>query len=59
MRLLMSLAVVVPVLVLETSSLSADADTQKLHTLEGELRVHPKYLYNYYVVFGDGQKCAN
>src|SRR4029079_13368485 len=26
--------------------------------LEGELNVHPKYLYRYYLVFGDGQKCA-
>ena len=27
--------------------------------LEGILRVHPKFLYKYYIVgFGDGQKCA-
>ena len=30
----------------------------KLWTLEGELKVHPKYLYRYYLVLGDGQKCA-
>lgn len=30
----------------------------KLWPLEGELKVHPKYLYRYYLVFGDGQKCA-
>jgi hypothetical protein len=29
----------------------------QLSTLEGELKVHPKYLYRYYLVFGD-QKCA-
>ncbi len=28
-------------------------------TLEGTLRVHPKFLYKYYIDgFGDGQKCA-
>jgi hypothetical protein len=27
-------------------------------SLEGELKVHPKFLYRYYIVFGDGQKCA-
>jgi hypothetical protein len=30
----------------------------KLWTLEGELKVHPKYIYRYYLQFGDGQKCA-
>ena len=30
----------------------------KLWDLEGELKVHPKYLYRYYLVFGDGQRCA-
>jgi hypothetical protein len=30
----------------------------KLWTLEGELKVHPKYLYRYYLVLGDGQQCA-
>jgi hypothetical protein len=30
----------------------------KLWPLEGELNVHPKYLYRYYLVLGDGQKCA-
>lgn len=33
-------------------------DRPRLHPLEGVLMVHPKYLYRYYVVFGDGQKCA-
>ena len=58
MRFLISLALVASVLVLETSSHAADSNTNNLHTLEGELRVHPKYLYKYYLVFGDGQKCA-
>lgn len=30
----------------------------QLWTLEGELKVHPKYVYRYYLTFGDGQKCA-
>jgi hypothetical protein len=30
----------------------------QLHPLEGELRIHPKYLYRYYLFFGDGQTCA-
>lgn len=58
MRFLIFLAFVASVFALKTSSLSADVSTEKLHVLEGELRVHPKDLYKYYVVFGDGQKCA-
>jgi len=27
-------------------------------TLEGELKVHPKFLYRYYIVLLDRQKCA-
>jgi hypothetical protein len=30
----------------------------KLWPLEGELKVHPKYLYRYYLVLADGQRCA-
>jgi hypothetical protein len=30
----------------------------KLWTLEGELKVHPKYIYRYYLILGDGQTCA-
>lgn len=30
----------------------------KLWTLEGELRVHPKFIYRYYLLLLDGQKCA-
>lgn len=30
----------------------------KMWTLEGELKVHPKYLYRYYLVLGNGQTCA-
>lgn len=30
----------------------------KLWTLEGELKVHPKFFYRYYLVLVDGQKCA-
>jgi hypothetical protein len=30
----------------------------KLWTLQGELKVHPKFIYRYYIVLLDGQKCA-
>jgi hypothetical protein len=30
----------------------------KLWTLEGGLKIHPKYLYRYYLVLGNGQMCA-
>ena len=30
----------------------------KLWTLEGELKVHPKFIYRYYIVLLDGQKCG-
>jgi hypothetical protein len=30
----------------------------KLWTLEGELKAHPKYIYRYYLVYGDRQHCA-
>jgi len=37
---------------------AGDEKAPKLWTLEGELKVHPKYLYRYYLVLGDGAKCA-
>ena len=37
---------------------AGDEKAPKLWTLEGELKVHPKYLYRYYLVLGDGQRCA-
>jgi hypothetical protein len=33
-------------------------DAPRLWPLEGELKINPKYLYRYYLVYGDGQKCA-
>jgi hypothetical protein len=30
----------------------------KLWTLEGELKVHAKFVYRYYIMLLDGQKCA-
>jgi hypothetical protein len=30
----------------------------KLWTLEGEVKIHPKFIYRYYIVLLDGQKCA-
>ena len=35
-----------------------EPETPKLWPLEGELKVHPKFIYRYYLTFGDGQKCA-
>lgn len=32
--------------------------TQKLWPLEGELKVHPKFVYQYYLMLGDGQTCG-
>ena len=37
---------------------AGDEKAPKLWTLEGELKVHPKYLYRYYLVLGDGAKCG-
>lgn len=35
-----------------------DETTIKLSTLEGVLRIHPKFLYKYYIVAYGGQTCA-
>ena len=35
-----------------------ESNGPKLWTLEGELKAHPKFLYRYYLVLLDGQKCA-
>jgi hypothetical protein len=50
-------------LVAGTAALGATAAGEepkaaKLWTLEGELKVHPKYLYRSYLMLGDGQTCA-
>ena len=50
-------AVVMGTSVLGTTTLGNDPEDGKLWTLEGELKVHPKYIYRFYLVFGD-QKCA-
>ena len=52
------LALVISTLVGGVSPSVADADGEKQHLLEGEVRIHPKYLYKYYLAFGDGQTCA-
>jgi hypothetical protein len=51
-------AVVVGTAVLNATASGDEPKAPKLWTLEGELQVHPKYLYRYYLVLGDGQKCA-
>lgn len=35
-----------------------EPNAPRLWTLEGELKAHPKFLYRYYLVLLDGQKCA-
>ncbi len=35
-----------------------EAKATKLWTLEGQLGVHPKFVYRYYLMLLDGQKCA-
>jgi len=51
-------AVVVGSAVLGGRAAGNEPKAPKLWTLEGELKVHPKYIYRYYLVLGDGQKCA-
>ncbi len=35
-----------------------EPEAAKLWPLEGELKVHPKFLYRYYLEYGHGQICA-
>jgi hypothetical protein len=51
-------AVVISTAVLGVTAAGDEPKEPKLWTLEGELKAHPKYIYRYYLVFGDGQKCA-
>ncbi|WP_162667924.1 hypothetical protein [Gemmata massiliana] len=51
-------AVALGAAILDGTALGNEPKAPKLWTLEGELKVHPKYIYRYYLVFGDGQKCA-
>jgi len=37
---------------------SVDADADKPHTLQGILRIHPKFLYKHYLAMLDGAKCG-
>ena len=52
-------AVVVGTLVLRGTTAGDELRAPKMWTLEGELKVHPKFLYRYYLVLlGAGQICA-
>jgi hypothetical protein len=44
--------------VLGSTAAGDEPKAPKLWPLEGELKAHPKYLYRYYLVLGDGQKCG-
>lgn len=43
---------------LNVPAVSDEPNALKLWTLEGELKVHSKFIYRYYVELLDGQKCA-
>jgi hypothetical protein len=51
-------AVAVGTAVVGAAAAGDDPKAPKLWTLEGEVKVHPKYLYRYYLVLGNGQMCA-
>lgn len=51
-------AMAVGVAVIGGTASSNEVNASKLWTLEGELKVHPKFLYRYYVEILNGQKCA-
>jgi hypothetical protein len=51
-------AVMVGAAVLSRAAVGNEPKAPQRWTLEGELKVHPKYIYRYYLVLGDGQKCA-
>ncbi|MEJ7592159.1 MAG: hypothetical protein WKF77_11465 [Planctomycetaceae bacterium] len=51
-------AVVVGTDVLGGTASGKEPKATKLWTLEGELNIHPKFIYRYYIVLLDGQKCA-
>jgi hypothetical protein len=51
-------AVVVGTAALGGTAAGDEPKALKLWTLEGGLKVHPKYLYRYYLVLGNGQMCA-
>src|SRR5688572_15305760 len=58
MRVAAAGAVVVGTATLSGAAAADEAKAPKLWTLEGELKVHPKYLYRYYLVLGDLKECA-
>ena len=43
---------------LGTAASGDEPGVATLWPLEGELKVHPKYLYRYYLLLGNGQTCA-
>ena len=51
-------AVVIGTAVLGRAAAGDEPKAPKLWTLEGDLKVHPKYIYRYYLMLGDGQMCA-
>ena len=51
-------AVVVGSAVLGGTAAGDEPKAPKLWTLEGELKVHPKFIYRYYIVLLGGQMCA-
>jgi hypothetical protein len=44
--------------ILAAAASGAEPKAPELWTLEGGLKVHPKFIYRFYLVILDGQKCA-
>jgi hypothetical protein len=51
-------AVVLGTAVLGRAAVENEEKAPELWTLEGELKVHPKYIYRYYLNVTGGQTCA-
>ena len=58
MRALAAGAVAVGTAALGGTAVGDEPKAPHMWTLEGELKVHPKFIYRYYIVLLDGQKCA-
>ena len=51
-------AVAIGTAVLAGTATGDEPKAPKLWTLEGEMKVHPKFIYRYYIVLNRGQTCA-
>ncbi len=51
-------AAAVSTVVVGRSVAADEPKAPKLWPLEGELKIHPKFVYHYYLVLGEGQTCG-